>query len=229
MSPSGLKNRFAKKTMTKKALLKLTEILSSAYNCVDRFEALEEKRGYNIGKELPAHLFKRGIEYQLLEHWNDAPRDHELWSDGNNIAAGLVGCEWAAYLRVRNPEAIILRVDPKNRTARADRLLCELLSSLITNIATLVPAEFDIFPGLCRDNFELLARGGARGIDAGCMILEALPRLELHGTRFLCVLDALNLAELGGQADAVRQLKGVLRIVLARNRGHLLYTLARTR
>lgn len=216
--------------MTRKALCKLTERLDSAYNCVDHFEALEEKRGYDIGKQLPAQLFKRGIESQLLEHWmSSAPSIHKLTSDGYDIEAGLTGCEWAAYLRVRNPIAVILRVYPKNRTARAEHILCQLLSSLIINLATLVPVEFNKVPDLCKENFELLAQGGARGIDAGCRIVEALPRLKLREAGMLCIVDALNVAEARGAADDVKQLKAVLSRMSARNNGHLLYTMARTR
>ncbi|KAI1196665.1 hypothetical protein F5X97DRAFT_344358 [Nemania serpens] len=230
MAPSGIKNPFGKKTMTRKALCKLTELLDSAYNCVDHFEALEEKRGYDIGKQLPANLFKRGIESQLLEHWmSRGPSVHTLTSDGYNIEAGLAGCEWAAYLRVRNPRAVVLRVYPKNRAARAEHLLCQLISSLICNFATLAPAEFEKVSDLSKENFEILAQGGARGVGAGLGILQALPLLQLRGNGILCIVDALNIAEAGGAAHDVRQLKAVLVSILARNNGHLLYTMARTR
>ncbi|KAF2971546.1 hypothetical protein GQX73_g1983 [Xylaria multiplex] len=226
MAPSVLKRAFIRKIMTKEGLLKLAKRLDAAFSCVAHFEALEEKRGYDNGKQFPAELYKGGIQKRLLDNWlSNEPNIYTL-SDGYNFNAGLAGCEWAAFLRVRNPDAIVLRVYPKDRTAKAEHILCQLLSSLIYNFATLVPEKFDKVPDLCKQNFELLA---TQGISAGLRILEALPPLELYGMRILCIVDALNLAEADSTADDVKKLTAVLTRILVRNNGHLLYTTAKHR
>ncbi|KAI3328774.1 hypothetical protein F4824DRAFT_391230 [Ustulina deusta] len=228
MIPSAIKQAFGRNMMTKEDLLKLAKRLDVAFNCVVHFEALEEKRGYDIGKEFPADLYKRGIQQLLLDHWlSNGPNIYTLSADGYNFSAGLAGCEWAAFVRVRNPDAVVLRVYPKDRTAKADHILCQLLSSLIYNLATLVPGKFDKVPDLGKRNFELLAQGGPQGIGAGLRILEALPPLELRGERMLCVVDALNLAEAESTADDAKKLTAVLGRILARNNGQLLFTMAK--
>ncbi|KAJ2991875.1 hypothetical protein NUW58_g2360 [Xylaria curta] len=221
---------FGIRMMTKEDLTKLIKGLDSTYNCVSHFEALEEKRGYDNSKQFPATLYKGGVQKILLDHWlNSEPTVYTLGADGYNFDAGLAGCEWAAFLRVRSPDAVVLRVYPKDRTAKADHILCQLLSSLLFNFATLIPDEFDKVPDLCKRNFEAFAQGGAQGIDAGLRILEALPPLELRGRSILCVVDALNLAEADGTADRAKQLAAILARILARNNGHLLYTMAKRR
>ncbi|RWA13148.1 hypothetical protein EKO27_g1960 [Xylaria grammica] len=213
--------------MTREDLLKLAKRLDITFNCVVHFEALEEKRGYDNGKQFPAELYKGGIQKRLLDNWFSKEPNIYTLGDGYNFNAGLAGCEWAAFLRVRNPDAVVLRVYPKDRTAGAEHILCQLLSSLIYNFATLVPGDFDRVPDLWKRNFEVLAQGGAQGISAGLRILEALPPLELRGRKILCIVDALDLAEAGNTSDEVKKLTAVLRRILARNSGHLLYTKAK--
>ncbi|GAP86731.1 hypothetical protein SAMD00023353_2101580 [Rosellinia necatrix] len=225
---SKLKHVFSPKMMTNHSLSNLAKGLNSVYNCVDRFEALEDKRGYDNGKQFPAELYKRGVQKQLLDHWlSSEPRIYTVDGDGYNFDARRAGCEWAAFLRVRDPGATVLRVYPKSRTVDPEHTLCQLLSSLIYNFISLLPREFDKVPDLCRRNFELLAQGGAPGIDAGLRILEALPPLELHGGRILCIVHGLNPAGSDGAADNIRQVTAVLGRILARNDGHLLYTVTR--
>ncbi|KAI0534458.1 hypothetical protein GGR58DRAFT_516124 [Xylaria digitata] len=226
MAPSVLKQALRRKMMTREGLLKLTKRLDTEFNCVVHFEALEEKRGHDNGKQFPVELYKSGIQKRLLDNWlSNEPNIYTL-SDSYNFSSGLAGCVWAAFLRVRNPDAIVIRVYPKDRTAKAEHILCQLLSSLIYNFATLVPEKFDKVPDLCKQNFELLA---AQGIGAGLRILEALPPLEPYGKRILCIVDALNLAEADSTADDVKKLTAVLARILARNNGHLLYTTAKQR
>ncbi|KAI1429684.1 hypothetical protein F5Y12DRAFT_330714 [Xylaria sp. FL1777] len=228
MIPSVIKQVFGINMMTREDFSKLTKRLDLAFNCVVHFEALEEKRGYDNGKQFPADLYNSGIQKLLLDHWlSNGPNIYTFDADGYNFDAGLAGCEWAAFLRVRDPDAVILRVYPKDRTTKAQHILCQLLSSLIYNFATLVPDNFDKVPDLYRRNFELLAQGGPRGIDAGLRILEALPPLELRGGRILCIVDTLNLAEEKSTVDDVKQLTMVLGRILARNNGRLLCTMAK--
>ncbi|KAI1743022.1 hypothetical protein F4680DRAFT_390580 [Xylaria scruposa] len=227
MAGSILKRAFGAKTMTRRDLQKLANELD-IHSCVSHFQALEEKRGYDIGKQFPDVLYKRGIQKRLQDYWSSpGPSTHTLDGDGYNFDAGMAGCEWAAYVRVRNPNAVVLSVYPKDRTAKAEHILYQLTSSLVYNFATLVPAEFDKADGLSRRNFETLAQGGAQGIEAGLRILESLP--ELGVGRFLCIVDALNLAENDSTRADVRKLTAVLERILARHNGHLLYTVAKRR
>ncbi|KAI0505223.1 hypothetical protein F5B22DRAFT_533909 [Xylaria bambusicola] len=228
MIPSAIKQALGRNLMAKDDLIKLANRLGPVYNCVAHFEALEEKRGYDNGKQFPTNLYKGGTQKLLLDHWlSDGPDIYVLDGDGYNFDAGVAGCEWAAFLRVRDPSAIVLRVYPKDRTAKAEHILCQLLSSLIFNLAVLVPEKVDKVPDLCKTNFELLAQGGPRGIDAGLRILEALPPLDLNGGRMLCIVDGLNRAEEGNTIDKVKQLTAVLGRILARNNGRLLCTMAK--
>ncbi|KAI0450228.1 hypothetical protein F5B21DRAFT_442746 [Xylaria acuta] len=230
MAGSILKRAFGMKTMTRRDLQKLAKGLDVAYSCVAHFEAFEDKRGYDNGKQFSAEFYKRGIQKTLLDHWmSSGPSTYTLDGNGCNFNAGIAGCEWAAYLRVRSPDAVVLRVYPKDRTAKAEHILCQLISSLIYNFATLVPGEFDRVDSLSKWNFEALAQGGAQGIGAGLRILESLPELEVRGDNFLCVVDALNLAENENTAVDVKKLAAVLGRILARHNGHLLYTMAKRR
>ncbi|KAI1758484.1 hypothetical protein F4782DRAFT_536985 [Xylaria castorea] len=230
MAGSILKRAFGTKTMTRRDLQKLAKEPDAVYNCVTHFEALEDKRGYDSGRQFPAELYKRGIQKRLLDYWmSPGPSTHTLDGNGSNFEAGMAGCEWAAYLRVRNPNAVVLRVYPKDRTAKAENILCQLISSLIYNFATLVPGEFDKVDGLSKGNFEALAQGGAQGIDAGLRILESLPELEVRSNNILCVVDGLTLAEDESTAADVKRLAAVLGRILALHNGHLLYTMAKRR
>ncbi|KAK5626560.1 hypothetical protein RRF57_002275 [Xylaria bambusicola] len=198
MIPAAIKQALGRNLMTKEDLIKLVNRLDAVYNCVAHFEALEEKRGYDNGKQFPANLYKGGTQKLLLDHWlSDGPNVFVLDGDGYNFDAGLASCEWAAFLRVRDPGAIVLRVYPKDRAAKVEHILCQLLSSLIRNLTVLVPEKFDKVPDLCKRNFELLAQGGSEGMDAELRILEALPLLELNEGRMLCIVNGLNRAEDG--------------------------------
>ncbi|KAI1309196.1 hypothetical protein F5Y03DRAFT_74494 [Xylaria venustula] len=228
MIPSAIKQALGRTMMTKEDLLKYSERLDLAFNCVAHFEALEEKRGYDNGKQFPLELYKRGIQKLLLDHWlSNGPNIYTFGAEFYDFDARIAGCEWAAFLRVRDPSAVVLRVYPKDRTAKAEHILCQLLSSLICNFITLIPDKFDKVPDLHKRNFEFLAQGGPQGIDAGLRILEALPPLELHGGRILCVVDALNLAEAENNFDDVKQLTMILGRILARDDGRLLLTMAK--
>ncbi|KAI0465836.1 hypothetical protein F4859DRAFT_519638 [Xylaria cf. heliscus] len=226
MGGSILQRAFGMRTMTRRDLQKQAQGLNTAHNCVSHFEALEDKRGYNIGKQFPAHLYKRGVMKKLLDHWvSPGPSTYTLDGKSYNFDAGTAGREWAAYLRVSSPDAVVLRVYPKDRYAGAGQVLCQLISSLIYNLVTLVPGEFDKVDSLGKGNFEALARGGAEGIAAGLRILESLPQLEVQGGNFLCVVDGMNLAEDETTAADVKKLAAVLGRILARHKGHLLYTM----
>ncbi|KAI1824278.1 hypothetical protein F4861DRAFT_271107 [Xylaria intraflava] len=230
MASHIIKQVFSSKMMTKKDLIKLTKELDTAFNCVDHHEALEERRGYDSGKQFPADLYQHGVQKRLLHNWLSAkPNIYTLSDLNSNFDAGMAGREWAAFLRVRSPGATVLRVHPKQRVVAPERILCQILGSLIYNFATLVPAEFDRVPDLCRRNFEALAQGGPQGIAAGLRILEALPPFETRSEGILCIVDALNLAVGGGTTDGVRQLTAVLGRILSRNGGHLLFTVAERR
>jgi hypothetical protein len=88
-------------------------------------KTLNEKRGYNNSKQFPHDLYKRGVQKQLLEHWlTTEPTVFVLGSSRYNFDAGHAGCEWGAFLRVRHPAAVILRVYPKVRAAMADNIVC---------------------------------------------------------------------------------------------------------
>ena len=120
-----------------------------------------------------------------------------------------------------------MRVYPKHRRVTVEHILCQPLSSLIYNLADLVPERFDKLPDLGKRNFELLAPGGALGIDAGLRILETLPPLDLDERKMLCVMDGLSRAENRDIAGDGRRLIGVLGRFLARNNGRLLCTVAK--
>ncbi|TRX91663.1 hypothetical protein FHL15_007445 [Xylaria flabelliformis] len=228
MAGSILKRAFGTRTMTRKDLQKLVTELDAIYKCVPYFLAFEDKRGYNIGKQFPEHLYKGGVYKELQDYWySPRPGIHTL--DRYNVFAGMAGCEWAAYQRARHPKAIVMRVYPDDRTAKEEHILFQLISSLICSFSTLVPVEFDKVDGLSKRNFEALAQGGAQGIEAGLEILESLPEFEVGGRQFLCIVDALNLAENKDTVADVKKLKAVLEQILARHNAHLLYTVAKPR
>ncbi|KAI2621326.1 hypothetical protein GGS21DRAFT_541741 [Xylaria nigripes] len=229
-TPAIFKQVFTSSRMlTKKELKKLTLRLDTAFNCVDHFESLEETRGYENGKQFPAELYQRGIQKRLLDNWLcSKPTIYTLSTKSHNIESpGSAGCEWAAYLRVRSPGAVVLRVYPKDRTVSPDMILCQIVSSLIFNFATLVPEEFDRVPDLCKQSFDALVQGGQLGIEAGLRILEALPPFVPCEKGLLCIVDALNLAQDGSTDHEAKRLAVILERIMARNKGHLLYTVAK--
>ncbi|KAI1361673.1 hypothetical protein F5Y08DRAFT_342418 [Xylaria arbuscula] len=228
MIPFAIKQALGRNTITREDLIKLSNRLDAAYNCVAHFEALEEKRGYDIGKQFPVDLYKSGTQKLLLDHWlSNEPDTCILDGDGYNFDAGLAGCEWAAFLRVRDPSAVVLHVYPKDRTGRMEHVLCQLLSSLIYNLASLVPERFEKTSSLCKRNFEVLAQGGRLGIDAGLGILESLPLLDLDGRKMLCIIQGLDRDGNGGIGDNGRPLMAVVEALLAQNNGRLLCTVAK--
>jgi len=239
--------------MTKAELSKLADGLVSLTNnnnnnnnnnipYIDHFEALEETIGYDAGRTIPLKVYKKGLQQIMLAQWLSHQHSvYVLTGSEYNIDAAQVGREWAAFLRVRNPDdGIVLRVYPKDKdsngsTATAtdtvatigEYVILQLLVSLIYNLATLVPDEFERGEDLCKRNFEELARGGPNGIGAGLRILEAFPRLHRPGKRLLCIVDGLDLAENEGTLSILRQLVETLREIFLRNNGHLIYTVAR--
>ncbi|KAI0856955.1 hypothetical protein F4860DRAFT_528713 [Xylaria cubensis] len=225
MAGSILKRALGK-AMTRRDLQKLVTELDAVYNCVPYYLAFEEKRGYDIGKEFPEHLYKYGTYQELQDHWySPKPSIHTL--NRYNVMCGMAGCEWAAFLRARHPDAVIMRVYPDDREAKEEHILLQLISSLICSFSTLVPVEFDKVDGLSKRNFETMVQGGAQGIEAGLRILESLPELEVGDRNFLCVVDALNLAENKDMVADVKKLKAVLERIVARANGHLLYTVTK--
>ncbi|KAI1131154.1 hypothetical protein F5Y10DRAFT_287907 [Nemania abortiva] len=217
----------SKSTIKRSELIRLTKPLDSAFLPISYFEAFEDKRGYDIDKRFPTDLRDGGIERLLQDHWNSiAPSIYTLNDYDLGFDASRAGCEWAACLRVRDPSAVILRVYPRDRYSGGAHILCQLLSSLICNFATLARDELDNVPDLSKANFEILAQGGAVGVSVGLRILEALPPFQFPW-KMLCVVDGLGLAKTDSTINEVAQLKAILERIITRNRGHLLYTVAK--
>ena len=70
--------------------------------------------------------------------------------------------------------------------------------------------------------------GGPEGFEAGLRILLALPQLSLRKRKLLCVVDGLDLAESRDTMNEVQRLVAVLRDLVAKNGGNILYTLGRS-
>ncbi|KAI1267988.1 hypothetical protein F5Y18DRAFT_442390 [Xylariaceae sp. FL1019] len=213
------------KRMTKSDLTKYAQKLSSLRICVDSEEALQEKSGYDNGKQFSQQLYKNGVQKNLMDQWRSQKTEvNVLDGQYRNFDSSYAGREWAAYLRVRSPDATVLRVYPKDKTASPEDILVQILISLVVNMIRLVPAEFELpLPTPRKELFESLAEGGSLGIDYGLDILEYLPPLESRGN-MLCVVDGLRLADAGENGKRVDEFKQVLEKVLGRNQADLLYT-----
>ncbi|KAI0147347.1 hypothetical protein GGR57DRAFT_515919 [Xylariaceae sp. FL1272] len=225
MPLSILKKTQHPKRMTKADLTKLAQKLSSLPTCVDSQEALREKSGYDSGKQFPDQLYKNGVQKTLLEQWlSEEPQVNVLDGRTRNFDSSYAGREWAAYLRVRNPDATVLRVYPKDRTASPEGVLGQILISLVVNLVKLAPSEFQLKLAPSKEDFGNLARGGSDGVAAGIAILDMLPPLELRNDMLLCIVDGLRLAQIGQNLEQVETFKLVLERVMKRNHCHLLYT-----
>ncbi|KAI1798800.1 hypothetical protein F4811DRAFT_162278 [Daldinia bambusicola] len=229
MSLLSAKKAFRSQTMIKDKLLKRAHGLDEAFNCVTRFESLQDRGGYDYGKQFPSELYKKGLQQRLIQAWMaDAPSVHVLDGVGYNYSASYVGREFAKSFRVRNRDsAVVLRVYVKNRSDPPKAVLFHILGSLIWNLVTLAPSEFSTSEGLRSKEFETFIGRGPDSFDAGLGILQSLPLLELNGKKMFCIIDGMDLAEDKVTLSQLQRLLAVLRDVMSRNCAHLLYTLTR--
>ncbi|KAI8965376.1 hypothetical protein F5Y11DRAFT_312936 [Daldinia sp. FL1419] len=225
----SVKNAFRSHTMSQDKLIRSAHGLDVALDCISHFESLQDKGGYDIGKEFPYELYKKGVQQMLLNIWMaNAPSIQALDGLNRNYSAGYAGREFARSLRVRCPEnAIVLRVYVKNRNASPKAVLLHILGSLIWSLIALVPREFTSSDGLHHRKFETLMSRGHGSIEAGLEILESLPPLELGGRKLLCIVDGLDLAEERNTLERLQRLLAILGDVIWKNRAHLIYTLSR--
>ncbi|KAH9997389.1 hypothetical protein F4779DRAFT_622948 [Xylariaceae sp. FL0662B] len=215
--------------MTKRDLLKLADALHVSLSCVDCWEGLRDKGGYENGKQFPLKLYKNGLQQRLIERFlKDTPDVNVLDGVGYNYSASYAGGEFAKFLRVRNPNEVVLRVYVKGARDEPWRILLQLMGSLIYNMITLVSEEFEAREDLSSRNFDTFMSKRSGSFDAGLKILKALPPFDLRGKRMLCIVDGLDHAETQDTVHAVAELVSVLRELLSRNHGHLLYTLSKT-
>ncbi|KAI1481019.1 hypothetical protein F4774DRAFT_67075 [Daldinia eschscholtzii] len=229
MSFLSITNAFRSQTISKDKLLNRAHGLGVALNCVTHFESLQDRGGYDYGKQFPYDLYKRGLQRRLIDIWMaDAPGVHVLDGVGYNYSASYAGREFTKSFRVRNREiSIVLRVYVKNRSEPPKAVLLHVLGSLIWSLIALVPREFSTSEGLSSRNFETFMGRGSGSFDAGLGILQSLPHLELNGKRMLCIVDGLDLAEDKSTLSQLQQLLTALRDVMSKNNAHLLYTLSR--
>ncbi|KAI1341063.1 hypothetical protein F5Y15DRAFT_414185 [Xylariaceae sp. FL0016] len=225
MALGSIKNVFKGK-MTKEELRKLAAGLRSAYHCVDNFEALQDKGGYDLGRQFPQDLYQNGVQKELLDLWlSREPTVHVLNSVGRRYCASQAGREWARFLRVRDKDAAILRVYVKDQNGSPEKILLRILTSLVWNLVALAPAEFERSEGLTKRQFDSLQRCDPGSFRAGIAILKGLPNFHLRGDKMLCIIDGLDIVETYATMEDLRVLDRVLRSVIGRNRGHLLYTM----
>ena len=71
-------------TTRKDDLIKSENTLDAAHNFVTPFEPLEERRGYDTGKQFRANVCKGGIQEALLDHWLSDKPDTYILEDGYN-------------------------------------------------------------------------------------------------------------------------------------------------
>ncbi|KAI2633088.1 hypothetical protein GGS26DRAFT_555270 [Hypomontagnella submonticulosa] len=235
MPASTMKNLFRSKTVTREKLQDRAQGLNVALDCVSHGESLEGKGAYGYGnsKEFPEVLYKAGVERDLFRMFYSPTPQVKVLDEVSNMtmykySAAYAGREWAKYLRAARPdEALVVRVYAKNREAPPATVLMQLLGSLVWSFITLVPREFDAVEDLRRHNFEALMGGGPDRFDAGVRILSALPKFRLGKRRLFCIVDGLHLAEGKETSSHVATLVAVLRDVVAKNDGHILYTISR--
>ncbi|KAK6956632.1 hypothetical protein Daesc_001911 [Daldinia eschscholtzii] len=229
MSFLPITNVFWSQTISKDKLLKRAHGLDVALDCVTHFESLQDRGGYDYGKQFPYDLYKRGLQRRLIDIWMaDAPGVHVLDGVGYNYSASYAGREFAKSFRVRNrASAIVLRVYVKNRSEPPKVVLLHILGSLIWGLIALVPRESSASEGLSSKNFETFISRGPGSFDAGLGILQSLPHLELNGKKMLCIVDGLDLSEDKSTLSQLQQLLSALRDVMSENNAHLLYTLSR--
>ncbi|KAI0376457.1 hypothetical protein F5Y04DRAFT_210355 [Hypomontagnella monticulosa] len=234
MSTLKMKNPFKSSTMTREQLLEKAEELFTALRCVSHEESLWGKGGYEYGREIPDEIYKHGLLSKLLRLSGQVTPQVKVLDGkglGFNYNASYVGREFAKYLRARDPEeSLVLRVYVKNLSAQPPpgTVLMQLLGSLVWSFVAIVPREFDASEDLRRRNFQTLMSGGPEGFEAGLRILLALPQLKLGKRKLLCVVDGLDLAESRDTMNEVRRLVAVLRDLVAKNGGNILYTLGRS-
>ncbi|KAI1387849.1 uncharacterized protein F4822DRAFT_407788 [Hypoxylon trugodes] len=229
MPVPSLKTVFKTGRMTRNELIKISKGMDTALNCVSHFEGLQDKGGYGFGQQFPYELYKNGLQQRLVAMcMAHTPGVHVLDYVGYDYSAAYVGREFARFLRVRNQEsAVVLRVYVKDRRAAPKMILLQLIGSLIWNMISLVPSEFDGSEYLRSRLFEELMNCGPNSFDAGLRILEALPLLELSGKKMVCIVDGLDLAEEARTLGQLQSLLAVFRGVIAKNRGNILYTINR--
>ncbi|KAI1073719.1 hypothetical protein F5B20DRAFT_597280 [Whalleya microplaca] len=206
----------------------MAEGMDVALLCVDHWEGLQDRGGYDSGKQFPQDLYNNRLQQRLIERFlKDTPDVNVLNGIGHNYSASFAGREFAKFLRVRNPNDIVLRVYVKGSPREPWKILIQLIASLIYNMITLVPDEFEVCGDITSQNFVTFMRRREGSFDAGLKILKALPALDLKGRRILCIVDGLDYAETQDTVHAVSELVSALREVLAKNHGHLLYTLSK--
>ncbi|KAI0026251.1 hypothetical protein F4780DRAFT_16787 [Xylariomycetidae sp. FL0641] len=229
MAFHSLKDVFKSKTMTRPELRKLASGLNSTLDCVDGFEALQEKGGYDTGRQFPQVLDKRGLQQRLLNRWLlNKPDVNALQGLYYDYPASYIGREFARYIRVRAPGSVVLRVYVKQQNTGPERCLLQLLASLIWNIISLLPPEFPRVEQLSRKNFDCLQAAGEGSLEAGLAILKSLTLLDLRNEKMLCVVDGLDLAESEDTLSMIHGFDAALRTMLASNGAHLLYTFTKT-
>jgi hypothetical protein len=136
------------------------------------------------------------------------------------------GDVFARFLRARDPVARVLRVSVYNEHARAshqnlptdpklraEAALLRIVSSLVFNLVSLVPARFQAHDDLQPARFEELKLGR---VDAGIAILKALPKLDLgrndlgfgeRRKRLMVIIDGIDLAFDGDTTMRCRSLQ----------------------
>ncbi|KAI2628511.1 hypothetical protein GGR54DRAFT_346632 [Hypoxylon sp. NC1633] len=229
MSLSNLGRLINSKVTTKQDLLNIAAGLDVALDCIDNFIALRDK-GYSFGMQFRFDHYPIGAtERGLVEMWRSSSTPNvSVLHDESNRLASRAGREFAYFLRDRYyKSAIVLRVYVTNKEERPRKILLRLLASLIWNLISLVPNEFDPSDDLRGWYFMKLMNHGSGSFDAGLRILEALPLLDLRGKRLLCIVDGLDLAEHEATVSRLEGLTAALNDVVGKNHGLLLYTVGK--
>ncbi|KAI1769292.1 hypothetical protein GGR53DRAFT_527563 [Hypoxylon sp. FL1150] len=217
--------------LTRDQLYKNAKGLNATFNCINHYDALEQKGLYVYGVDFPLDLYKYGVQQRLEDMVNATTlKVHVLMLDyaRTGLDASYAGLEFAKRLRVLRQDVTVLRVyvrSPKEKPAES--ILIQLLASLIWNMITLVPDSFRPVGNLARRSFKAFMNGGPDCFEMGVKLLTALPRLDTKGRKLIFIVDGIEHAESEKTLDQVGYFVRTLRNTVASNCGQLLFTLNR--
>lgn len=178
---------------------------------------------------------------QVLKIWNTEGERMNCMVEGaspgnNEITQSQASETMARFLRASNPGLGVIRVssyyhypldDLDSSLKKSPELaLLRIVSSLISNLVSLLPERFPAHPDLCEKRFLQLQFGSS---EAGIKILRALPKLHLKWSlvsrkKLLVIIDGISAAFNEYTETLCYSLLDALEQVASQNKASLIFT-----
>ncbi len=221
-------------------ILPYADHLQLTHDLPSRHSSLYNTLGYEHGRALSD--LGDFPTTQVLRLWRpDENYPNYIAVGGGPRSNGMTRSEasevFARFLRARDPTARVLRVSPyqphddlgSDPKERAELALLRIVSSLVFNLASLLPGRFDTHRDLCQERFLELEFGCP---EAGIDILLALPRLESlkrtgnsdRSKKLMIIVDAMGTAFNRHTETLCQSLVKALEHVADRNGAVLMFT-----